>query len=134
MPPRPTRDTLGHEPVMETMLYTFVQLPYKAPPPELQRTVTTPILQGTPLPRPGAQQTVFLVPQAGRPQCARRARSRAPSTHAQGDTRTPQPYGTTSSTALPRDGEPYYFKIGRPWGWKIVMGDLPPATEPECKD
>ena len=111
------------------MLFTPVHLPYKPPPPELQRTVTTTILQGTPLPRPVPQQTIFLVPQAGRPQSARRARSRAPSTLPQAPARTPQAYGTTSATALPRDGEPYYFETGRPWGWKIVMGDLPAATE-----
>ena len=131
LPPPPLRLPPGHECARGSMLFTPVQLPYKAPPPELQRTVTTPILQGTPLPRPVAQQTVFLVPQAGRPQSARRARSRAPSTLPQGSARTPQAYGTTSATALPRDGEPYYFEIGRPWGWKIVMGDLPPATEPD---
>ena len=43
--------------------------------------------------------------------------------------RNPLPYGMTSATALPRDGPPYYYEEGRPAGWKIVMGDLPPDTE-----
>ena len=131
LPPPPLRLPPGHPSASGATLYMPVQLPYKPPPPELVRPVTTTYIQGTAVVRPVAQQTVFLVPQAGRPQSARRAKSRAPSTLPQGSARTPQAYGTTSATALPRDGEPYYFKIGRPWGWKIVMGDLPPATEPD---
>jgi hypothetical protein len=37
----------------------------------------------------------------------------------------PRPYGTTSATALPTDGEPHWFFFPQPAGWRIVMQDLP---------
>ena len=52
----------------------------------------------------------------------------AAATPTQGPRRQAQPWGTTSATALPRDGPPYFFEDGYPAGWKMVMGDLPADT------
>jgi hypothetical protein len=43
----------------------------------------------------------------------------------------PRPYGTTSATALPTDGEPHWFYHPSPAGWRIVMQDLPSDVTPK---
>ena len=52
----------------------------------------------------------------------------AAATPTQGARRESQPWGTTSATALARDGPPLFFEDGFPAGWKMVMGDLPADT------
>jgi hypothetical protein len=42
-------------------------------------------------------------------------------------TRQVLPYGSTSGTALARDGVPVYVEDQNP-GWKIVIGDIPYGT------
>jgi hypothetical protein len=42
----------------------------------------------------------------------------------------PRPYGTTSTTSLPTDGEPHWFYYPSPAGWRIVMQDLPGDATP----
>jgi hypothetical protein len=43
----------------------------------------------------------------------------------------PRPYGTTSATSLPTDGEPHWFYDPLPQGWRIVMQDLPSDVAPQ---
>jgi hypothetical protein len=42
-------------------------------------------------------------------------------------TRQVLPYGSTSDTALARDGVPVYVEDHQP-GWKFVIGDIPYGT------
>jgi hypothetical protein len=43
----------------------------------------------------------------------------------------PRPWGTTSPTSLPSDGEPHWFYYPQPAGWRIVMQDLPSDVTPD---
>ena len=141
--PRPTRPTpmSPAEVVAQAgTLYVPVTLPVmKAPPsaptPQMLEALTRPkapppcatpptvIAVGTsmvtPLMRAVAPSSVFLMPGVDI-----RYGPRRPSTPTQTTRRVAQAYGTTSDTALARDGPPFYFENGFPAGWKLVMGDL----------
>ena len=92
----------------------------KPPPPVLGQTTAV----VTPLTRAPAARTTFLMPGV-----EIRYGKAAAATPTQGARRQSQPWGTTSATALARDGPPFFFEDGFPAGWKMVMGDLPADTD-----
>ena len=118
------------------------QAPFKAPPSPVMRPTSAGSVRELPVKRPPMPRVqpmpslgmptplvsvapvtplVWLSPNASRQ--AMSARGEVPS--GSGTQRAPAPWGTQSSTALPRDGGPMWWAGGRPAGWKIVMGDLP---------
>ena len=95
-------------------------LPVKAPPaPRVPSVASLPMT--TPLiPTVPQQPVTWLAPQ----DLSRNGQ--APQRGAMGadaPPRPPAPWGSTSATALPRDGGAFHWADGRPSGWNIVMGD-----------
>ena len=130
IPPMPVRATPVTSRVSTGTLYTPAQLPYKAAPAALRvmagMTLIPPTVTDPLPPRP---QVVFIAPGAvARQEQARRSSS---ATTPLLGRRQPLEYGTTSDTALPRHGLPYYFEDSPTPGWKFVIGDLLGGTKRE---
>jgi len=134
IPPMPTRPTpqdwlTSPAETRPTQLYTPVQLPVKAPPATALKPFMYTTTGQTPVRAPPQLPETFVHPYVHeqRPRSARRSRSSASAATPPMPTRQVLPYGSTSDTALARDGVPVYVEDQNP-GWKIVIGDIPYGT------
>ena len=97
----------------------------KSPPPVLGQASVAGGMHVTPLVRAQSGPATFIMPGVD----IRYGKSLAtPATPPEPPRREPLPWGITSGTAPTRHGPPTYFEDVFPFGWKLIMGDLPADT------